>query len=198
MKVYLASSWRMEFFVKLWAKRLRKEGHEVDCFCDDSTGRYVFRWLEIEDKNELDAITFLDDPRARRAFEEDKKHIDSADVVLLILPADKSAHLEAGYAVGAGKKLIIWRHEFPTGELEVMYGVADLVTESVVVVLDYLTFYAHSLLYPPCPERIRGIAGDLRQLWKFAHEDPHMSELLIHTSIKLDVWARKIIEKGFS
>jgi len=138
MKVYIASSWKMSEWVIAWKEALEKEGHEVDAFCDDSDMRYVFYFSEIGDPANLDAINFLADPRSRRAFEEDKKWLDWADVCLLVLPSGKSAHLEAGYAKGQGKLLIIWQNEFPKGEFDVMYGFADLITNSALDVVNYL------------------------------------------------------------
>ena len=123
-----------------WAARLRGAGYEVDAFCDDSrpNGRFVFHFSEIGDASQLDAVNFLEDDRSKLAFAEDKKWIDWADAVLLILPAGKSSHLEAGYAVGCGKFLIIWHNEFPKGEFDVMYGFAHLITDSIREVLDFL------------------------------------------------------------
>lgn len=140
MNIYLASSWKNEELVMEWAARLRGAGYEVDAFCDDSrpNGRFVFHFSEIGDAGQLDAINFLADERSQKAFAEDKKWIDWADIALLILPAGKSSHLEAGYAVGGGKKLIIWQEKFPKGEFDVMYGFADLITDSIPEVLDFL------------------------------------------------------------
>jgi len=138
MKIYIASSWKNENMVKEWASVLRTEGHEVDAFCDDPKGRYVFHFSEIGHPSELDAINFLDDDRTLKAFMEDKKWLNWADVCLLILPSGKSAHLEAGYAVGRGKKLVIWQAYYPRGEFDVMYGFADLVTDKATEVLNYL------------------------------------------------------------
>ena len=140
MKIYLASSWKNSELVREWAKTLASSPyhHQVDAFCDPSTGRYVFHFSEIGDPSELDAINFLQDPRSQKAFAEDKKWIDWADVCLLILPAGKSSHLEAGYAKGCGKDLVIWQSEYPKGEFDVMYGFADMVTDSGVAVIDFL------------------------------------------------------------
>ena len=138
MKVYIASSWKMSEWVIAWKEGLEKHGHKVDAFCDDSDMRFVFHFSEIGDPADLDAISFLADPRSRRAFEEDKKWLDWADVCLLVLPSGKSAHLEAGYAKGQGKLLIIWQNEFPKGEFDVMYGFADLITESTSVIIEFL------------------------------------------------------------
>jgi hypothetical protein len=134
MKVYIATSWKMQVAAKQMADSLRRLGHEVDCFCDQSTGRYVFHWTEFVEKEEelqnYNAISFLADPRTRRAFEEDRGYIDWCDAVVMIHPCGKSAHLEAGYAKGIGKKLFMWGL-FPKGEFDVMYGFADgLFTEN--------------------------------------------------------------------
>lgn len=138
MKIYLASSWKNEDFVREWAKTLAGGGHQVDAFCDPNIGRYVFHFSEIGDPKELDAINFLEDGRTQKAFAEDKKWLDWCDVYLLILPAGKSSHLEAGYAKGMGKKLIIWQAEYPKGEFDVMYGFADMVTDSAKEVFGFL------------------------------------------------------------
>ena len=85
----------------------------------------------------MDGIEFLKVKQAQKAFAEDKKWIDWSDAVLLVLPAGRSAHLEAGYAVGRGKKLIVYG-DFPTGEFDVMYGFANLLTREFDDVLRLL------------------------------------------------------------
>ena len=139
MKIYIASSWKMAEWVIAWKTQLKSLGYEVDAFCDDSDGRYVFHFSEIGNPSDLDAINFIVDERSQKAFREDKKWLDWADVCLLILPAGKSAHLEAGYAKGQGKLLIIWQNKFPKGEFDVMYGFADLITDSCGAVIEFLT-----------------------------------------------------------
>ena len=136
MKIYLASSWKNVDLVMAWKKELEKYNHKVDAFCSDLSGRFVFHFSEIGNLSELDAINFLEDERSQKAFLEDKKWLDWADCCLLILPAGNSAHLEAGYAKGKGKKLIIWQDGFPMGEFDVMYGFADLITDSSAAVLE--------------------------------------------------------------
>jgi hypothetical protein len=126
-KIYIATSWKMENAAIVLANRLRDDGHEVDCFCDSTSGRYVFHWSEFVEKQEdlknYDAMSFIADERVKRAFNEDKKWLDWADTVILLLPSGKSAHLEAGYAVGQGKSLYIMGG-FQKGEFDVMYGFA--------------------------------------------------------------------------
>lgn len=125
MKIYIATSWKNEALAKTVAEILRSDSHEVDCFCDESTGRYCFRWTDhfekIEDAN---VFSFLSLPEARKAFEEDKKYLDWCDAVVMIYPCGNSAHLEGGYAKGQGKLLYMWGW-FPAGYFENMYGFMD-------------------------------------------------------------------------
>jgi len=125
MKIYIATSWKNESLAKDVTEILRRDGHEVDCFCDESTGRYCFRWTDhFTDIKDANVFSFSKLPAARRAFEEDKKFIDWCDAVVMIFPCGNSSHLEGGYAKGSGKKFYIWG-SFPPGYFENMYGFAD-------------------------------------------------------------------------
>jgi nucleoside 2-deoxyribosyltransferase len=50
---------------------------------------------------------------AKNTFLFDKRHIDDADIGVLIYPAGKSAHLELGYMIGQGKPGYIFIPEEP-------------------------------------------------------------------------------------
>ena len=128
MKIYLASSWKNKGAVIELADWLRSEGHEVDAFCDEKN-RISFNWSELTcslpaDITELDARDLMTHAIAKDAFKEDKKYLDWSDVVIMLLPCGRSAHIEAGYAAGCGKKLYIVGG-FEKGEFDVMYGFAD-------------------------------------------------------------------------
>lgn len=133
MKIYIASSWKNAEQVRECQAYLEAVGHKADAFCNDTQGRYVFSYTEIGNVDQLNAVTFLADPRSRRAFQEDKKWLDWADAVVLLLPCGRSAHLEAGYAVGQGKPLII-HGGFEMGEFDVMYGFADALVETFAAI----------------------------------------------------------------
>lgn len=137
MRIYIASSWKNKNTVRTVAEVLRSIGYQVDDFTDDSRGRFVFHYSEIPDIENQNAVSFLQQEKVLMAFQEDKKWLDWCDAVLLIMPAGRSAHLEAGYAKGNNKLLIIWG-ELPKGEFEVMYGFADLITEKFDDVLQFL------------------------------------------------------------
>lgn len=140
MKVYLASSWKNEDAVLEMQRYLRSYEFEVDAFCNPD-GRFVFNIHEITpDIRKLNPRTFLEYEKTKRAFEEDRKYIDWCDCLIMLQSCGNSSHLEAGYAKGKGKTLIIFYPEgFPAeGGLDVMYGFADLITQDVYDVIDYL------------------------------------------------------------
>lgn len=126
LKICLASSWKNEELVLQYAKWLREQGFKVDAFCDASSRRFVFSARELDECEHINHISSLSLPDFKRAFEEDKKWLDWSDVCVLLLPCGRSAHLEAGYAKGQGKGLIILS-ELNPGEWDVMYGFADYV-----------------------------------------------------------------------
>ena len=57
-------------------------------------------------------------------FTRDKAALDWCDTCILLLPCDRSAHLEARYAIGQGKSTLIV-YEPKNFELELMYLLAD-------------------------------------------------------------------------
>ena len=131
-KIYLASSWKRKETVRVMHDILVKRGHVVDSFCSTDGKRSSFNWdelVEIMYKEGIDlrsanAISMADHWRVKEAFREDKKYIDWSDTLIMLMPCGRSAHLEAGYAAGTGKKLYIIGG-FEKGEFEVMYGFAD-------------------------------------------------------------------------
>lgn len=124
-RIYLASSLYNKETVVEFADILRKQGHDVDCFCDKFNVHHIFSWRDLaKEKTELDALEFIQNPRTQEEFVKNKKHLDWADTVIVILPCGKSSCLEAGYAKGLGKEVFIVGH-FPKGEIDISYGFAD-------------------------------------------------------------------------
>lgn len=62
--------------------------------------------LDVQDENLADVFEALDlnHPSVRIIFEHDLNGEKNSDNFLLVLPAGKSAHIEAGIAYGLGKK----------------------------------------------------------------------------------------------
>lgn len=123
-KIYLASSWRNEHQPRLVAL-LREAGHEVYDFRNPAPGNHGFAWSQIDRDwlgwtPESFARLIQSHPVARDGFAFDKSALDWADTCVLALPCGRSAHLEAGYAAGQGKRVIFHLHE-DRFEPELMY-----------------------------------------------------------------------------
>jgi hypothetical protein len=88
-KVYVASSWR-NIYQPSVVEQLRADGHEV----------YVFRNSDV-------------------GFESDYAAMQWADTCVLVLPCGRSAHAEAGWMAGQGKRTLVYIPE-PI-EPELMY-----------------------------------------------------------------------------
>jgi len=101
--IYLIGSLRNPEIPKL-AKVLRDQGLEV--FADwYAAGELADdAWRDYERGQGFSFREALARPAARNVFDFDKRHIDASSVVVLVLPAGKSGHLELGYALGRGKK----------------------------------------------------------------------------------------------
>lgn len=144
MKVYIASSWKNVTDVRRLARTLRAYGHAVFDFTDpasrpDGTGGFVFSASQWFGKplHLIHWLEFAECEATRLAYESDRSGLDWAEAVVLLLPCGRSAHLEAGYAAGRGKRLVVCG-TLPRGEFEAMYLLADLRTERLDEVLTCL------------------------------------------------------------
>ena len=70
------------------------------------------------------------DSEARRGFLFDRDALHWCDTLVLLLPCGKSAHLEAGYAMGQGKQTFVVLSD-EGFEPELMYLLGDNICESV-------------------------------------------------------------------
>jgi hypothetical protein len=74
---------------------------------------------------------------AQNVFAFDKRNIDAAAAVVLVLPAGKSGHLEFGYAMGTGKLGYILLDGAPE-RMDVMYGFATEVFDDPIRLIEEL------------------------------------------------------------
>ncbi|MEM1026376.1 MAG: hypothetical protein AAGJ19_22085 [Myxococcota bacterium] len=105
MKIYVASSWR-NFIQPAVVHTLRRGGHDVYDFRNPPQ-QAGFGWEEIASDWQSWTVDqyrkSLRHPRALEGFAMDRKHVEWCDRLVLVLPCGRSAHLEAGVAVGLGK-----------------------------------------------------------------------------------------------
>lgn len=81
-------------------------------------------------------LRMVSHPVAVAGYDSDFAAMDKADTFVLVLPCGKSAHLELGWAVGAGKRTAIWLED-PV-EPELMYRMVDYLAPSLLDLLGWL------------------------------------------------------------
>ena len=138
MKIYVASSWRNERQPSI-VKALRDYGHEVYDFKDpESNGDTGFHWSDIDpdwkDWTPQQFVEKINDPIAVHGFDRDFKAMEWCDTMVLVMPCGRSAHLELGWACGAGKNTAILLSD---GEPELMYRTAKNLLTNVADVIDW-------------------------------------------------------------
>lgn len=138
-KVYVASSWRNPSQPAVVA-RLRRDGHEVYDFRNPPGGiPNGFRWTEIDPNWEAwSAARYRDKlshPLAQQGFNSDFDGMKWADTCLLLLPCGRSAHLEAGWCAGAGKRVIILTRDGEEPELMNLLATYICVTMNEVLAI---------------------------------------------------------------
>jgi hypothetical protein len=135
VRVYVASSWRNSFQQQV-VQALRVAGHCVYDFRNPAPGDHGFGWRQCATLEQLkDPRAFRDEvlthPVARAGFGKDMRALSGADATVLVLPCGRSAHLELGYATGAGQRTIVLLDN-PMTEPELMY----LMNSDICVSLD--------------------------------------------------------------
>lgn len=138
MKLYVASSWRNQHYPKV-VEALSAAGFEVYDFRNPGDGEEPFKW-EYVGADWLDWTPEqyrekLSHPRSERQFGNDQRAMESCDACVLVLPCGRSAHTEAGWFSGRGKKTVVLIPE--KQEPELMYklftGVATNVDEVIAL-----------------------------------------------------------------
>ena len=164
-KIYVASSWRNVYYEQV-VQRLRGQGFEVYDFRNptsvaaepDACGAFPpsrsvedasafsarsgvgFHWTDVDEN--ASNWTFeeyakgLHHPLAEKQFRSDLEALEWADTCVLVLPCGRSAHTEAGWMAGRGKKVVVYIPEMQ--EPELMYKLFDHVVGSIDSLLEVL------------------------------------------------------------
>jgi len=168
--IYVASSWRNTIQPAV-VKTLRAVGHRVYDFKQpNGTPQRGFHWTDanLAHSNPVDGdplaidladvaqyLASLDNPAAVEGFQRDFDAMLDADAVVLVLPCGRSAHLELGWAVGAGKRTAILLDDGPCTP-ELMYRMVDKLATSLDELIRWLAEPELDRAIPPgyTPEHI--------------------------------------------
>ncbi|WP_052069844.1 hypothetical protein [Rhodococcoides fascians] len=139
--IYVASSWR-NIMQEVVVHTLRAARFDVYDFKNPPNGK-GFHWSEVGLQRENDTCSKADYlqaiqlPRAVEGYASDFAAMQAADTFVLVLPCGRSAHLELGWAVGAGKKTAILLDKDPVTP-ELMYRMVDHVSPNLMDLLGWL------------------------------------------------------------
>lgn len=137
--IYVASSWRNEYYTEVVLK-LREAGFDVYDFRNPPSGDPGFKWGSI-DPNFMDWTPsqyrdMLHHPKAERQFHNDIEAMEACDACVLVLPCGRSAHTEAGWFAGKGKRVLAYIPK--KQEPELMYKLFDDVCCSIKELIEAL------------------------------------------------------------
>lgn len=138
-RIYLASSWRNEFQPTM-VDLLRLNGHEVYDFRNPPSGVNGFAWSELDPNwqnwtAEEYRQNLTTHPIAARGYVNDLRGMEWADTCVLLLPCGRSAHLEAGWFCGRGKRCIVLTQDGEEPELMALMATDICIDPSEVVEL---------------------------------------------------------------
>ena len=139
-KIYVASSWRNEH-QQMIVNELRAAGFDVYDFKKPDSKK-GFQWSNIDQNWQQWSMEqyreALSTKYAQFGFNRDFDAMKSANICVLCLPCGRSAHLEAGWMKGFGKKVIAFIPTSEKIEPELMYGLLDGIALNIQEVVSYI------------------------------------------------------------
>ena len=141
-RIYVASSWRNKAQPNI-VQHLRYNNHQVYDFRNPFNGIPGFSWSEVDANwKNWTANEYIDqlvtNPICARGFMSDFRAMQWANTCVLVLPSGRSAHLEAGWFCGQGKRCIILTQDGE--EPELMALLATEICSSIDEVINLLNF----------------------------------------------------------
>lgn len=108
----IVSRWRNKEQVRELVEKIRAKGKTAYSFIEGDGEAYELKDMEgalppEEFMQHFEKRDWQTDSAVREVFEIDLRALKNAKVCILLLPAGKSAHMEAGIAFGLGKKCIL-------------------------------------------------------------------------------------------
>lgn len=140
-RIYVASSWRNAMQPAVVQLLRAVPTFDVYDFRNPRPGEHGFAWSEIDPDwlawTPERYVECLDDPIAVAGYKSDYEAMEWADTFVLVLPCGRSAHLELGWAAGAGKETAILLSD-DGFEPELMYRMVDHLAASPMDLLGVL------------------------------------------------------------
>lgn len=123
---YIASRYRNKEDVLELVNLIRAKGKTVYCFIESHASVKNVGSVESDPEEAMKQFESIEnwqtDPRVRDVFETDMSALRASDTLVLLLPAGKSSHVEAGAAYGMGKKLVLIGEQKETESLYLIFN----------------------------------------------------------------------------
>lgn len=137
---FLASRYRNKEAVLDLARKMKVRGKTYYCFVESEASLKNVGALDADAEaamQQFESIpNWTHDRRVCEVFEMDMAALKGSETILVLLPAGKSVHIEAGVAYGLGKRLILIGEQ---KEAESLYLIFDEFYPTVEAFLASLT-----------------------------------------------------------
>ncbi|MGI8419353.1 MAG: hypothetical protein ACR2LN_01775 [Candidatus Levyibacteriota bacterium] len=125
---FVSSRWRNRDNIRELTKKIREKGYSVYCFLEANHSIERIEQDPEESMQEFENLDWQNDKYVKQIFENDMIGERNSDTFIMLLPAGKSCHIEAGIAYGLGKKCILIGEQ---KEAESLYLIFDIRYPSV-------------------------------------------------------------------
>lgn len=123
---FLAGRFRNKENILQLLEKMRAKGKNVYCFLETQESRVFVGDLDCDPEaamKDFEAIEdWWHDPKVRAIHERDMHALRASEKFLLLLPAGKSGHIEAGAAYGMGKECIVIGEQKETETLYLIFA----------------------------------------------------------------------------
>jgi hypothetical protein len=136
-RIYVIGSLRNPELIET-SSALRGHGHEVFDNWHAVGPEADDHWRDYHHKRGHTMLEALRSPEAVHTYELDRRWLEWCDTTVLVLPAGRSAHMELGWAAGAGKDTFVLLETEDPERWDVMYQFATGVYADFAELLEVL------------------------------------------------------------
>jgi len=104
---FVSGRWRNRDNILDLTKKIREKEYHVYCFLEASHSVHRVKDDPEESMKNFEKLDWRNDPYVKEVFRNDMAGEKNSDVFVMLQPAGKSCHIEAGVAYGMGKKCIL-------------------------------------------------------------------------------------------
>jgi hypothetical protein len=132
---FLSGKWRNKEKILKLTDDIRQKDYNVYCFFDSKMSTPRLNNDPEEEMENFEKLDWKTDPLIKEMFETDLEAERNSSIFVMLLPAGKSCHIEAGIAYGLGKKCILIGEQKEAESLYLIFDEAYLTEEEFLMTL---------------------------------------------------------------